>query len=339
MTTSEIISLVVTIIGVFSFAAIFTILYSSYTHSQIAEIRSGKKDIEIIDEVIYNNKQKTKTRRKIVAGIRSIIFLLTIIIIVPLFVLSIASRIKNNALMIGGHSVMVVASGSMSEVHENNDYIKNHNLTNQFNTYDLIIIEKVDKASDLKLYDIIAYHDPNLKRNVIHRIVEINGNSFVTRGDANGESDKFHPTMDNIIGRYTNKRIAGVGVLIMFLQSYAGIITIISLVYCLLMIDRYSDKINNAQEKRAKLLEDAINYSSEAEVKSLKATYAETIYYKGIAYYFDENGFVEKKEITSDNANYHLDKTIIKEITNKDTSETISKKIIIEDENEEEEND
>ena len=77
MTTPEIISLVVTIIGVISFAAIFTILYSSYAHSQIAEIRSGKKDIEIIDEVIYNKKDKTQKRRKIMGTIRTIIFLKT----------------------------------------------------------------------------------------------------------------------------------------------------------------------------------------------------------------------------------------------------------------------
>lgn len=339
MTTSEIISLVVTIIGIFSFAAIFTILYSSYTHSQIAEINSGKKDIEIIDEVIYNNHEKTKSRRKIIAGIRSVLFLLVLIIIIPLFILSIASRIKNNTLMIGGHSIMVVASGSMSKADENNSYLEENHLTNQFDTYDMIIIQKVNKASDLKLYDVIAYYDSTLKRNVIHRIVKIDGNSFVTRGDANKENDKFQPTINDIIGRYTNKRIKGFGVMIMFLQSYAGIITIISLVYCLLMIDRYSNKINNAQDKRAKLLEDAISYSSEEEIKSLKATYTEIIYYKGIAYYFDENGFVDKKEVDDSDANYHLDKTIIKEITNKDTSETISKTIILEDEDEEEEND
>ena len=53
MSSAEIISLIVTIIGVFSFATIFTILYQSYATSQINEIQSGKKDLELIDEVIY----------------------------------------------------------------------------------------------------------------------------------------------------------------------------------------------------------------------------------------------------------------------------------------------
>ncbi len=45
MTTTEIISLIVTFVGVFSFAAIFTILYKSYATAQIGEIKTGKKDI------------------------------------------------------------------------------------------------------------------------------------------------------------------------------------------------------------------------------------------------------------------------------------------------------
>lgn len=58
MSPSEILSIIVTVIGVFSFATIFTILYKSYANSQIAELNSGKKDIELIDEVIYENKKK-----------------------------------------------------------------------------------------------------------------------------------------------------------------------------------------------------------------------------------------------------------------------------------------
>lgn len=343
MSTSEIISLVITIIGIVSFSAIFTILYSSYAHSQIAEIRSGKKDIEIIDEVIYNNLQKTISRRKIMYSIRTFFFLLAMVIIIPIFVLSVISKIKNTPLMIGNYSIMAVGSGSMSYVHEDNkDYIEANHLTNQFDTYDLIIIEKVNKTSDLKLYDVIAYYDSDQEKNIIHRIVAINGNTFTTRGDAISDAagdDKFHPTINDIVGKYTSKRIKGIGIMIIFLQSYSGIITIMSLIYCLVMIDRYSNNINVAQDKRAKLLEDAINYSTEEEVKSFEATYTEIIYYKGIAYYFDEKGFVDKKILEENDTEHNLDKTIIKEITNKDTSLTISQKIIIDDDNEEEEND
>ena len=44
----------------------------------------------------------------------------------------------------------------------------------------------------------------------------------------------------------------------MFFQSYAGIITVLSLVYCLLMIDRKSEKINKVQAKRVEHLLEAL---------------------------------------------------------------------------------
>lgn len=53
----------------------------------------------------------------------------------------------------------------------------------------------------------------------------------------------------------------------MFLQSYAGIITIISLIYCLIMIDKISNKINMAQKRRIEQLEDAIDYIDELEIE------------------------------------------------------------------------
>ena len=44
----EILGLVVSLIGVGCFAAVFTILYITYSHSTINEFKSGKKDIELI---------------------------------------------------------------------------------------------------------------------------------------------------------------------------------------------------------------------------------------------------------------------------------------------------
>ena len=80
MTSAEIISLIVTIIGVFSFATIFTILYQSYATSQINEIKSGKKDIELIDEVIYERQEKIKKRKMVTKIVKSICFYLALLI-------------------------------------------------------------------------------------------------------------------------------------------------------------------------------------------------------------------------------------------------------------------
>ncbi|MGM9900318.1 MAG: hypothetical protein ACI32E_07065 [Bacilli bacterium] len=335
MTSIEIISLIVTFIGVFSFATIFTILYKSYATSQIAELRSGKKDIELIDEVIYERQAKTKRRRKIGKIIKNIVFYTILAILVPLFIFSIINRFTNNRMMIGNRSLMVVASGSMSEKHADNGYLVTNNLDDQFDTYDIIILKKVNSASELKVYDTVAYiNDKGI--NVIHRIREINANgSYITRGDANNKDDEYNPSFEDVIGMYTGKRIKGLGIFVVFLQSYAGIITVVSLVYCILMIDRLTEKINKVQDKRIKQLEDVIDYSGEADTLGFQAEYVEKIYYKGYAYSFNEDGFVEKTEISDSEYLASSSDTIIKEVKNKNTSETKEEKITINENSEE----
>lgn len=330
MTSTDIISTVVTFIGVFSFATLFTILYKSYASSQIAEIKSGKRDIEIIDEVIYERQQHVQNRRKVIGLIRTIAFYVIIIIVLPIFVFSLVNKVMGNVMMIGDKAVMVVATGSMGYKNEANDYLFNRNLNNQFQQYDIIVLEKVEK-SDIHLYDVIAYkNDKNL--NIIHRIISIEPGSttkYVTRGDIydSSKTDLYKPVYDDIIGRYTGKRIPGVGIFIMFLQSYAGIITVISLVYCLLMIDRTAEKINKVQQERIDKLEEALDYLDESSKDCLKAEYKETIYYKGFAYIFDENGFVDKEEIKEGPYLEKSNDTIIKEI--KDDENVTTEEVVI----------
>lgn len=292
MTATEIISLVVTVIGVFSFAAIFTILYGSYTTSQIAELRTGKRDVELINEVIYERQENIARRRKITKIIKNIAFYMVMLILVPLFLFSIANRFMNNKIMLGDKTIMVVASGSMSEKHSSASYLETNNLNNQFNTYDIIILNKVEKASDLKLYDVIAFvNDKGI--NVIHRIIEIRSDgSYVTRGDANPSNDAYNPTFNDVIGKYASKKIDGLGIIVRFLQSYSGIITVVSLVYCLIMIDRLSEKVNQTQTKRIKQLEEIIDFSNEFDDDAFRAKYFEKIYYQGNVYYLSEDGLI-----------------------------------------------
>lgn len=330
MTSTDIISTVVTFIGVFSFATLFTILYKSYASSQIAEIKSGKRDIEIIDEVIYERQQHVQNRRKVIGLIRTIAFYLIIITILPIFVFSLVNRVMGNVMMIGDKAVMVVATGSMGYKNEANDYLFNRNLNNQFQQYDIIVLEKVEK-SDIHLYDVIAYKNDK-ELNIIHRIISIEPGSttkYVTRGDIydSSKTDLYKPVYEDVIGRYTGKRIPGVGIFIMFLQSYAGIITVISLVYCLLMIDRTAEKINKVQQERIDKLEEALDYLDESSKDCLKAEYKETIYYKGFAYTFDENGFVDKVEIKEGPYLEKSNDTIIKEI--KDDENVTTEEVVI----------
>ena len=184
----SIIPIIVTFIGVVSFAVLFTILYKTYANSQIEEIKSGKRDIEIIDEVIRNRDQKVIKRKKIFKVVKTVIYYVALAIVVPLFLFSLYSKIVNNVLMIGGRNLMVVASPSMSVINESNKYVNENNLTNQFDQYDIIYLEKIEDPSMLSKYDVICFKNEK-DINIIHRIREIkviDGElRYVTRGDAN----------------------------------------------------------------------------------------------------------------------------------------------------------
>lgn len=304
MDSLEIISLIVTILGTFSFSAIFTILYRAYAISMISEINIGKRDIEIIDEVIYERKDSVRRRKSILKTVKGVLFYLTLFIIIPLFIFSLINKFSGNKLMLGNKTIMVVMSGSMSEKNEANDYLVNENLNNQFNTYDIIFLSKVDPNS-LRVNDVIAFRNDS-GINVMHRIRRIVSEpndegvmvrKFVTRGDANDADDTYHPSVDDVIGIYLNTRITNIGVFIVFLQSYAGMITVVSIIYCMIMIEKLSEKINKIQDKRAKLIEEVIDYSLEQNTKNFSSNLRSTIKFKGYAYIFDETGFVEKSKI------------------------------------------
>ena len=305
MSSTDIIALIVTIIGVASFATVITILFRNYIRSQIKEISLGNRDIEIIDLMIYERDPNVIRKRKVGSIAKNVIYYAFLAIVIPVFGLSIYSRIKNNVTKFGENFVMVVASGSMSQRNEANEYLVEHNLNNQFNTYDLIVLTGVKSNSQLSLYDVIAYkNDKNV--NVIHRIIAIDYSEgeirYTTRGDSNNSTDTYHPKVSDVIGKYTGKRIPGIGIFIMFFQSYAGIVTILSVVYCSFMISHFTKKMDDATEERKVLLLQLFNVddmtASDPQVMSLRQH--NTIFYKGYAYIVDPDGTPSKREMNEE---------------------------------------
>ena len=335
METIEIVGIIVSIIGIGSFAAIFTILYVTYTNATISEFRSGKKDIELIDEAIYDNLAHVKKRREIIKTIKSIGFYGLMIIMIPIFAFSLLNKFSGNVTMLGNQGILVVASGSMSEKNEANGYLIENNLNNQFNTYDTIVIKKVRYESDLALYDVIAFVDSEGKT-VIHRIIDIEFGTdgrihYETRGDSNNASDKFRPCINDIQGKYTGKKIPIIGMFVLFMQSPIGIITVVGLLYCLFTTDRLTEKLYKEQQKRLDKLSVVIDYENETELGKMNAQYYETIYYKGFIYKFNEEGFLDKEEIKDKDILEKSNASIIKVIEDKDNNEILSEEISIDE--------
>ena len=201
--------------------------------------------------------------------------------------------------LIGNKSIMVVASGSMSEKNEANTYLFNHNLNNQFDTYSIIVLERLDDPEkSLKQYDVIAYVDDK-GQNIIHRIKRIEKidgvTRYVVRGDANDRDDEFKPLPENVLGRYTGRNLPVIGAFILFLQSYSGMTTIAALIYCLIMLDRNSNKIQEAQEARTDFLFEHLNLKDQDALNNLSVDYVEKIYLNKISYSINENGLISRE--------------------------------------------
>ena len=313
MTTTDLIALIVTILGVASFAAVVTILFRNFIKSSIKEVHNGERDIELIDQTLYERNPKVIKKQRAAQFGKTAVYYAVLAVLIPLFGLSLYSRLKNNVTKFGDNAVMVVASGSMSVKQESNTYLFTYNLNNQFQTYDLITVSDVKSSSQLRLYDVIAFRN-NKGQNVIHRIIDFDTTGletrYVTRGDANAASDSYHPKFADVIGKYTNKRIPGIGVFVMFFQSYAGIVTIASVVYCTMMISHYHRKLNDETDARQEMLTQVIYITNLKEDDSLLMTssHENCIYFNDTAYRFDETHLIEQRPMSDIEKELHNEK-------------------------------
>lgn len=306
MSTTDIITIVITAVGLIALCLAFTFLFHHYYASEINKIETGQKDIFLLDDTLMESKKKHKKMRKVFSVIRQVISYIVLIIVIFFFGVAIVNKVQGETTFVNNTSLIVIASGSMSE--RNSEAVINNNLTNQFNTYDVIGLSKYSSKDDVKLYDVIAYTSKDGSTTVVHRIVSLTVGEdgelqIITQGDSNTTTDtgttyNNYLTYDKIIGYYNGTRIQGVGIVVYFLQSAAGIMTIVSIVYCFLMYDFLSRRYEKSVNKRSAELLELVNFDfdDEAALDEAEVTYHEALIYKGQAYYFADNQFVEKGE-------------------------------------------
>lgn len=114
-----------------------------------------------------------------------------------------------------GYKPLVVLSGSMEPT---------------FKTGSVIYYKNVEKE-DLKNGDIVTYV---LRNNFVsHRIVKINNNMMITKGDANEENDPIEINMDRIVGRDLNFSVPILGYYVQFINSHLVLTTVLSIIILL----------------------------------------------------------------------------------------------------------
>lgn len=180
-----------------------------------------------VEKYLQNKEQKKEKSKWINITITCVIYgIFAILIILLIFF-----KLNSQLIFIGNKTNIIIMTDSMETAYEGNTYLSENNLKNQIASHSLIKIEKIKSQEDVKLYDIVAYKD-NENRTIVHRIVDISivdGETVYTcRGDANNASATFerNMTFERLLGKYTGYQNYALGVLLTFLKSGIGIITI-----------------------------------------------------------------------------------------------------------------
>lgn len=140
--------------------------------------------------------------------------------------------LKNDMTSIFGYSILEVVSGSMEP---------------SIHVGDMIIIDTKDKNYNVK--DVVTFYDEHGSF-VTHRIISLDGNYMITKGDNNNSEDKMTST-NKIVGKYVT-RVPGMGKVIGAFKSPFTMIMIlvIGILACVLLsTDSDGNPILDEEEK------------------------------------------------------------------------------------------
>lgn len=149
-------------------------------------------------------------------------------IIIGLFVYSQNAKgiVRDEMPMPFGYGMSVVLSGSMED---------------RLSVDDLVIIKAED---DYKLNDIVLYQDGNSL--VIHRIIDIDGDTVTTKGDANNTADE--PINKSQIKGVLVYDIGGLGSVVRILKQPITIILMIAAAVLLIELSYAKEKYRDTEE-------------------------------------------------------------------------------------------
>ena len=112
---------------------------------------------------------------------------------------------------LGGHTAYVTTAGTSMEP--------------LLHSGDLAIVRA---TPSYEVGDVIAYRNPQLGSIVLHRIVDLEGDRFVLKGDQNSWLDAYHPARDHVLGEMV-LRVPGLGGRVHAAASPAGAVAMTSL--------------------------------------------------------------------------------------------------------------
>ena len=255
MTQYEIYIFILCLIVFVLLTALSIICITLLTKMYLKLVRAGLEDDNLIKENEILQKRKCNKFSKAV-DIAIAVFLCAILIFV--FSGSLYINCTQNTYFESFPTYRVVKTGSMAKKHEKNTYLVENGLNNQIQTFDLIATYKLPKEEDLKLYDIVVYEVDDML--IVHRIVGIeepnekhpNERYFLLQGDAVEAPDRFPVLYSQMRGIYKSEKIPFVGSFVLFMQSPAGWLCMLLVVFAVFATPILEKKL--AKEKGLRLV-------------------------------------------------------------------------------------
>ena len=238
------------------FALVFTFVIVEMAKMKLKLIRSGLEDEEI-------KKEYRKSRFKGCAGtiIGKVFSLLLCLALCVAFGFSVYMNTTEDKAPNGIPSLKVVKSDSMSKKHEANTYLVENGLDDQIQTFDIIVTRHLPAEMELELYDVVVYQQEDIY--VIHRIVGIEEPNeehpdvrhFLLQGDANDRPDRFPVLYEQMQGIYEGERLPFVGSFVLFLQSPAGALCLILVLFAMIATPIVEKKFKRETQARLAAME------------------------------------------------------------------------------------
>lgn len=172
-----------------------------------------------------------------------LLILCGVILGVNVYLANANSLVGNQLPMPFGYGAAVVLSGSMEP---------------EFSKGDLIVVNETDTY---EVNDIVVFQDGNSL--VVHRIINIGGETITTKGDANKSADE--PINISAVKGKVLFWIPFVGSIVEGLKTPVGTICIIAAAIALIEIPRRNEKKNDDEEKR-KIIEEIERLKKEREL-------------------------------------------------------------------------
>lgn len=231
--------------------ALFSYMLAVILKQMVRLIRAGLEDRAIEKE--FN---RTKSRKTVSKALSCLVSAIVCAALLVAFIFSLYVNIQEDSYLPGLPTLKVVTSSSMASKFQNNTYLFEHGLNDQVEVYDLLLTYGIPPEEELALYDIVIYEIDG--KMVLHRIIGIeepneahpNARHFLLQGDALERPDRFPVLYEQMRGIYRGERIAFVGSFILFMQSPAGWLCILLVIFALVSTPILEKKIRAEENKR-----------------------------------------------------------------------------------------